>query len=685
MHLLTPRKTAIVSLLGCLGAASLGAQARRIELTDLGRIARVSDAQLSPDGRTALVLVARPDYGEDRYKTDLVAVSTAGGQPHVLVADRRGLSSARWSPGGDRIAFLASETPSASGAATPPPQLWIMPAAGGEAKRITSAAGGVQHFAWRPNGSALAYVAADSVPQRTGEERFNDSFEVGNNDYLITTAPTPSHLWLVPSDGGSARRLTSGSWSLPTVRPPGAPPSPLTWSPDGRLLAFTRVPTPRSGDFGQSTLQLIDVETGAIRALTGGKAQEGFANFSPDGKRIAFSFPKDAERKNVNQIRVMSLTSGTPAVVTGDIDRNIARAIWMPDGNSLLVGANDSKQVAMWVQPIGGAARRIETGNVSPNSSFWVDMSVGPHGEIAFTGSEPGRPSELYFMTSPTAKVQRLTDYNHDVASLALGRTETIDWTQDGFQENGVVIYPPDFNPSRKYPLVLEVHGGPRAASLETFGARPQMMAAKGWIVFQPNYRGSDNLGSKFQAAIWNDAGAGPGRDVMAGVRKLIDRGIIDTTRIAVTGWSYGGYMSTWLAGRYPKVWRAAVIGAPVTNWLDQYTLGDANVRRADAFGGSPYTSLARMKAYLDQSPMAVAPNIRVPTLIMHDLRDDRVPVSQGYELYHALRDNGVETKFVVYPIAGHNAADPVRQRDVTRRWIDWVEQHFAERAAMTP
>jgi dipeptidyl aminopeptidase/acylaminoacyl peptidase len=275
--------------------------------------------------------------------------------------------------------------------------------------------------------------------------------------------------------------------------------------------------------------------------------------------------------------------------------------------------------------------------------------------------------------------VKRLTDFNHEVASLALGREETIEWNgPDGFHENGVVIYPPDFTPGRRYPLVLEVHGGPRAASLETFAARPQMMAAKGWIVFQPNYRGSDNLGNKYQAAIWNDAGEGPGKDVMAGLRTLIARGIIDTTRIAVTGWSYGGYMSTWLAGRYPNMWRAAVIGAPVTNWLDQYTLGDANVRRGDAFGGSPYTDTTRMRAFLDQSPMRVAPKIRAPTLIMHNLRDDRVPVTQGYELFHALRDNRVETKFIVYPIAGHNAADPVRQRDVTRRWIEWVETHFA-------
>jgi dipeptidyl aminopeptidase/acylaminoacyl peptidase len=394
---------------------------------------------------------------------------------------------------------------------------------------------------------------------------------------------------------------------------------------------------------------------------------------------VAYWSARGGSLRHGNDVFVAPASGGPGTSITRALDRNIARAIWMPDGKSLLVGANDARQVALWVQPIPGPARRLDLGRVSPASSFWVDVSVSTTGAIAFTGSEPDRPSELYVMPSVNAPVRRLTDYNHDVAAMTLGRVETIEWAgPNGFRENGVVIYPPDFTPGRKYPLVLEVHGGPRAASMETFAPRPQMMASKGWIVFQPNYRGSDNLGDAYQAAIWNDAGDGPGRDVMAGLAALVRRGIVDTTRIAVTGWSYGGYMSTWLAGRYPRVFRAAVIGAPVTSWLDQYNLGDANVRRGEAFGGSPYTSATRMRAVLAQSPMSVAPAIRAPTLIMHDLRDDRVPVTQGYSLFHALRDNGVETQFIVYPIAGHSAADPVRQRDVTRRWIDWVDQHFA-------
>ena len=158
----------------------------------------------------------------------------------------------------------------------------------------------------------------------------------------------------------------------------------------------------------------------------------------------------------------------------------------------------------------------------------------------------------------------------------------------------------------RKYPLVLVIHGGPRAASLETFRSQAQLMAARGWVVFQPNYRGSDQLGSAYQRAINNDAGAGPGRDVMAGVAVVKKRGFVDESRVAVSGWSYGGYMTTWLLGHYPG-WRVAVAGAPVTDWLDQYDLSDGNVAAAGSFGGSPWTG-ELMNAYREQSPITYAP-----------------------------------------------------------------------------
>jgi dipeptidyl aminopeptidase/acylaminoacyl peptidase len=213
-----------------------------------------------------------------------------------------------------------------------------------------------------------------------------------------------------------------------------------------------------------------------------------------------------------------------------------------------------------------------------------------------------------------------------------------------------------------------------RAASLRNFSAPARLMAAKGWFVFQPNYRGSDNLGRAYQSAISNDAGEGPGRDVMAGIEAVKAKVQVDESRIAVSGWSYGGYMTTWMIGHY-SIWNCAVAGAAVTDRLDQQTLSDG----AGGRGGqnSPWLNPQAMERERAQSPITYAAKMKTPTLILSNVGDYRVTITQSYKLFHALRDAGVETRFFAYPIPGHNAQDPVRQRDVQMRWIGWIEDHF--------
>ena len=668
--------SACLAVISLIVSTVFAQQPRRMQLNDLGRIVRVSDPQIAPDGKSIVIVVARANYDENRYDADLVLVEIATSNQRVLTHDRRNVSHPRLSPGGDRLAFL-SNVPLAAGQ-QPRPQVFVMPMSGGDARRITSAPKGVQQFAWSPDGRTIAYAAEDEAEKKTGPERFNDSFEVGNDDFLIQSQALPAHAWLAPADGGEPRRLTSGSWSLPINHPPGPPASPLTWSPDGKSIVLVRLPTPHSGDARDATVQVLDVATGQLRGLTGKDKLEGQPSYSPDGSQITYWQPRDGESTNLNEIHVTASAGGAGRSITRDVDRNIARSIWMPDGKSLLIGANDGTRVSLWLQPLDGAARKLDLGKLSPSSAFWVDVAVGKDSSIAFTATDPLRPAELYYMSSPTAAPKRLTDLNAEVAALALGRTEAVTWQSDGFTHNGIVTYPPEFSSSQKYPLVLVIHGGPTAASLETFAAQAQLMAAKGWVVFQPNYRGSDQIGNVYQHAIVGDAGAGPGRDVMAGVEVLKQRGFVDTARIAVSGWSYGGYMTTWMLGNY-QGWRVAVAGAAVTDWMDQYNLGDANVRRAAAFGGSPWTDPKRLQSYMDQSPIAYVSKIRTPTLVMSNTQDFRVPPMQSFKLYHALKDNGVPTKFIAYPIYGHNAADPVRQRDVQRRWIEWIESYFRE------
>jgi len=664
-----PSRFAAITLLALASAFA----ANRFDLSHYKEMVRVSDPQISPDGKSIVIVVSRPKYEENRHHAQLVLVDAATGADRTLTFDRRGVSAPRWSPSGDRLAYLALDT-------AQKPQVFIMPMHGGDSFQVTRSATGVQQYAWRPDGRMIAYAASDEPAKRTGEEKFNDSFEVGNNDYLVTAAPMPTHLWVIGDDGSGARRITSGSWTLPISHPPSSPASPIAWSPDGKSIAIVKVSGPYSGDGDKSAIQVVDIDSGAVRAVTGRTQHEGYPTFSPDGSGIIYWYPRDGETKYGNEVNWVKTTGGDGKSITHDVDRNIARSLWMPDGKSLLIGANDATTVSLWIQPQQGPARKLDLGGATPASAFWVDVAVGANGSIAFGGSDPRWPSELYYMASPTSPVKRLTSFNRSIAELDLAKNETIEWQSEGFRADGVLTYPPDFDKSKKYPLVLLVHGGPRSASKQAFSRQAQLMAAKGWVVFEPNYRGSDNLGNTYQSSINNDAGAGPGRDVMAGVEAIKKRGFVDESRMAVSGWSYGGYMTTWLLGHY-QGWKVAVAGAAVTDWLDQYNIGDANVRRGNALGGSPWVA-DHMKGYIDQSPITYANRIKAPTLILSDTGDYRVPITQSYKLYHVLKDNGVTTQFFAYPTAGHSPSDPVRQRDVDRRWIGWLEKYLNEGAA---
>ncbi|HKD50000.1 MAG TPA: S9 family peptidase [Candidatus Acidoferrum sp.] len=654
------------------GASVISAQSRRIELNDLVKIVSVSDPQISPDGKTIVVVVGRQNLEQDRTERELVQIDIASRSQHPLTYERKTAGSPRWSPNGDRLAFTAN----VGSGKDARPQIFILPMGGGEAEKITDAPEGIEQFAWRPDGRDIAYVSSDEPPNKKEIEKHNDSFEVGDNDYLTTEAPQPSHIWLISAKGGKAKRLTSGAWSLPKSAPPSSPASPISWSPDGKSLLFTRQEHPHQGDADLTTLQILNMETGEYHRLTKHEKFESFGVFSPDGSRVAYWYPHDGDPNNENEIFVAPATGGDGTDASRSIDHDLMRAIWMPDGNSLLVGGNDGTQVSLWLQPLNGTAKKLALGDASPSWLFWIDAFVGRKGEVAFTGSTPRQPPELYYLASANDTPKRLTNFNREIATLDLGVTDRISWDgPDGFKEDGVLVYPPDFQPGRKYPLVLIIHGGPTAASTTAFSFLPQLMAAHGYVVFSPNYRGSDNLGNAYQRAIWNDAGDGPGRDVIAGIEAVKKLGFVDASKIGVTGWSYGGYMTSWLIGHY-QIWKAAMAGAPVTDMYDEYNLSDGNVAGRYGFRGSPYVG-DNLKDFRAQSPITYAAHVKTPTLIMHDTGDARVTVTQGYSLYHALKDNGVPVKFIAFPIPGHAPGDPARRMEMYRRWVEWMDQYL--------
>jgi dipeptidyl aminopeptidase/acylaminoacyl peptidase len=655
--------------------------AKRLTADDLARLVSVSEPRLSPDGKSVVVDVGRPNYDANRADTELVLVDVATGKRRVLTHDRPGVGQPRWSPSGDRLAFLA---PAGIGKEAKR-QVYVLPMDGGDALKVTDSPTGVSHFAWKPDGKEIAYAAEDEPENKKEIDKGDDAFEVGDNDFLARSAPQPVHVWLVAADGGKARRLTSGAWGLATVPPPGPPASPLAWSPDGKSIAVVRQERPHDGDNDLTTVQILDVETGKLRPLTDRKSFESCPVFSPDGTQIAYWYPRDGDPNSETEIWTAPAAGGKGACATGKLDRCVQHAVWAPDGGKggatppLLVGGHDGTHVALWLQPAdGGAARKLDLGRVCPSWAYQMDAVVGRGGAIAFTGSEPDHPTELYYLDSPDGKPRRLTDFNAEVAGRALGKAETIAWkVGGGFEADGVVIYPPDFSAEnkKKYPLVLLIHGGPQSASVERFDLFGQLIAAAGYVVFEPNYRGSDHRGNAYQHAIVGDWGKGPGEDVMAGLEALKKREFIDETRIAVTGWSYGGYMTTWLIGHYHD-WKTAIAGAAVTDWRDMYDLSDGNVQMRYTLGGSPWAGDFE-KQYREQSPITFVRDIKTPTLILSNTGDARVPIVQSYRLYHALKDNGVPVKFVAFPTGGHSPGDPLRQRDLFRRWVAWLDEHM--------
>ncbi|MGH8201378.1 MAG: S9 family peptidase [Steroidobacteraceae bacterium] len=667
----------LVSVAGLLlaGVASSGIcrpamaqQKRPITLDDFAKIVSIADPAISHGGTRIAAVISHVNMQDDRHDTQLVLIDLRTGTPQPLTFDRLGVAHPLWSPHDGRVAFLAAAGTGKSKAKNA--QVFVLSMAGGDARKITNAPEGVQQFAWSPDGASIAYATPDP-PDEKALARKEDSFEMGDDGLFTSAAPRPQHIWIVKTDGSGNRRLTSGTWSLPESAPNVEGPPPLSWSHDGQWIVFPRRATPSIGDADESTIWAVNVSNGQLRKLTTHERFEETPLFSPDGSAVSYEFPRKGEPSMLTDLYVAPVAGGDGSDVTMDLDLDINAAKWMPDGKSLVVEADQGTRRYLWIQTLSGGAKKLSLGDLEP-AAFSIDSK----GDIAFVASSNDGGGELYYLASADAQPRRLTDLNTWMDQLALGRTEGVDWRGPGnFHEDGVVTYPAGYDANRKYPMVLEIHGGPRGASTIGFSAFTQYLAAQGFIVFEPNYRGSTNLGNAYAKAIFGDSGDGPGRDVMAGVATLEKHASIDESRIGVSGWSYGGYMTTWLIGHY-HIWKTAVAGAPVTDFVNQYDWADNNVGRKYIYSGSPWVG-RNMAKYREASPITYVDDVTTPLLLLHDVRDPRVSITNSFEFFHALRDRGRPVKFIAFPVVGHFPPDPVHQIQVYKAWAGWMDRHL--------
>jgi len=656
---------AISTLATCRAAT---AQKRPITLDDFSKIVSISGPAISNDGTRIAAVISRVNLKDNRHDTQLVMIDVKTGAQQPLTFDRLGVGNPRWSPQDNRIAFTAEAETGKDKAKKA--QVFVLSMAGGEARKITDAPQGVEQFAWSPDGASIAYASPDP-PDQKALDRHEDSFEMGDDGLFTSAAPRPQHIWIIKADGSGNRRLTSGSWSLPESAPNVGGPPPLSWSRDGRWIVFPRRATPSIGDADESTIWAVDVQNSQLRKLTRHEKFENAPLFSPDGSELSYSFRRDGVPSNLTDVYVAPASGGDGRNATAALDLDVGETRWMPDSKSLLLEADQGARRYLWIQDLSGSAKKLSLGDLEPGS-----FSVGPHGEVAFVADSEDRASELYYLASPDAQPRKLTDVNEWMSQLALGRSENFDWSgPNNFKEDGVVAYPAGYDSSKKYPLVLDIHGGPQSASTLGFSFFSQLLAAQGFIVFSPNYRGSTNLGNAYAKAIFGDSGDGPGRDVMAGIAALEKHASIDASRIGVSGWSYGGYMTTWLIGHY-HIWKTAVAGAPVTDFVNQYDWADNNVERKYIYSGSPWTG-DNMAKYREASPITYVGDVTTPLLLLHDVRDPRVSITNSFEFFHALRDRGRRVKFIAFPVVGHFPPDPVHQMQVYKAWSGWMVEHL--------
>lgn len=643
---------------------------KKFEIADMDKLYTLTDPQISPDGKSVLIVVSKPDTTNNKNKSFIYKVDVATGVTQQLTYERTLISYPRWSPLGNAIAFIAAD-------ANMKAQLFLLSMSGGEAKKITNSTSGVSQFEWSPDGTSFAFVQQDEVANKKLIDKGYDGFEIKYNSMFLNARPNPSHLWLIPIDSGEAKRLTAGNWTLPA----GAPAS-FSWSPDGKNIVLQSNESPYSGEL-IFTIKTVEIATGKISRINtrpiapDAMHKERQPAFSPDGKLIAYQ--RNLENVGYGfDIFVTSPNGDSSKNITTTLDRCFFRAEWSADSKALFVAANDFNTVSLWMQQINGAAKKLNTSNLCITGGYWYNYTIGKNNSIAMIASTPQSPNELYFMANPISAPKQLTNFHQEIKNIRFGKVETVSWKSDEFTPNGILTFPPDFDPNKKYPLVVEPHGGPRSTSKESFNSSTQLKAAHGYIVFQPNYRGSDNMGYRFSEAINGDAGEGPGRDVMKGVVELKKRKYIDSTKVAVTGSSYGGFMTFWLIGKYPG-WKCAIAGEGITDWFDQYTQNDVGsmTRFELGKGKSPFTDKKVKENWIRNSPITYAENVTTPTLIISNTGDERVPVSQSYKYYRILKDIGTESKFIVFPITGHGQNDPIRAKEKNRYILEWLDKYL--------
>ncbi|MDH5822667.1 S9 family peptidase [Luteimonas sp. RD2P54] len=652
---------ALPLLIAC-GSASAAA----FDAADLVALRQVTGPRFDPAGHRLAWVVATPQpEGRPPRQRIWRRVLAAGAQPRELPAPAEASDHApAWSPRGDALAFLSDrrrgEAAAVAGDAPPPTvQVWRVAADGDAAAALTAAPGGVTGFAWSPDGRRLAYLATEPEPPaaRLRRERRDDPVEVHR-------AGRSARLWLQdPAEPGAAPRALTA---------PGLQVHDLAWSPDGRRLALRISDRPGLNDYWyRSRIVLVDAADGRHLRTLHPRASATPPQWSPDGRRLLYGVL--GAHGMTAQAVVHDLDRDTRVALAPDWPGTLWRAQWDGRGGLVGQGLRGVRARFLRIDAQTGAWREFADAQAAA-----PEFDLAPDGRIAFVGMGDARPGDVWLLDG-TAR-QALSDHNPQVAGWARGQLRELSWrsSRDGRQIHGVLVLPPGWRAGDgPLPTLVQIHGGPAWAWwsgwLGSWHEWAQLLAAHGYAVLLPNPRGSEGQGPEFARLARADWGGGDFQDVLDGLDLVVGEGIADPERVAIGGWSYGGYLAAWAVAHSGR-FRTAIVGAGVTD-IGAMALTTDTPDYLPGYFGDP---LAARAVYDRHSPIRHAGRIGVPVLILHGEEDARVPLSQGEMLYGALRFNGTAVEMVRYPREPHWFREREHQRDVLERVLGWLDRHLA-------
>ena len=650
---------AVASLAGG-GAAS--AQAKRpLSLVSLAEIPRVQDAQLSPDGRFVSYMLARADWSANRLVAHLWRQATTGGSPSQVTAGETGESLGRWSPDSRTLLYIARADNGA--------QVFLVPAQGGPSRQLTHHATSVYGAAppvWAPDGTAIYFLASDPA---TGLER--ERARLRDDVRAFREDDKPRRLWKVTVADGVEQPLTSGTFSVLSFR----------ISRDGGTIVEHRAPSPLDDDSLQSEVWLTDASGRNPRRVTNNSIDELEAELSPDNSTVLFLSESNARLEPYfpSSLFVVPVAGGPPTLLLPDFPYSIDHASWSPDGRTILAVVNVG--VHSEIFRIDVAARKAAALTDGRHSTqFW---SLSPSaGRMVFQRDEPTRLGDVWTLPVEGGTPARVTGvYDALDREFELPRQERFAWkSADGTAIEGLLFYPPDYRAGTRYPVVVQLHGGP--VDSDKFGYGPgvvlnyvPVLTAKGYVVFRVNYRGSAGYGSAFLRDVLGGYFKNMHLDVMAGVDALVRDGIADPDRLAVMGWSAGGHLTNKLI-TFTTRFKAASSAAGVANWVSFLAETDTRTGRSDWFNGLPWGKDAVVETAWNSSPIKDAANVKTPTLLLAGEGDERVPLAQSVEMYRALLANGVTTGLYLAPREPHQWGELRHQLYKANLELEWFDRY---------